>query len=309
MGGISLTIIVVASALSAHAAALSERGEPQGSDLVPVAHPDEEQAAAPDRESPKLASATSDQTFLPITPCRIVDTRIVGGPIAAGVTRNYYFYSTSAAYSWSSQGGAAGSAGGASGACPGTVFPSGPAPSAAAVTVTVVAPSAAGNWIVWGGANPVPTISALNWNAGNIAANTTVITGGGRFGTGSGGAIRDFAVRYNGPSGAADFVADVVGYFIENQATALQCYETVPRSAGSSVLREAVRVTSDNCTAPWTLVKGNCDVDLHNGAMYLVEQYAIGPFPQAIWNCTYVNSNGSTHSVYASAICCRVPGR
>ena len=144
---------------------------------------------------------------------------------------------------------------------------------------------------------------------GNIAANTTVITGGGRAGSGAGGAIRDFAVSYNGPSGVADLVVDVVGYYIENQATSLQCYETVPRSAVSNVKFQAVGVSSDSCTAPWSLTKGNCDVDLHNGSMYMVEQYAIGPFPQAKWRCTYVNSTGTTHSVYASAICCHVPGR
>src|SRR5437773_4938685 len=157
----------------------------------------------------KLGSTTTDQVFIPIAPCRIVDTRNVGGMIAAGTTRNFYFYASNSSFDWSTQGGAAGAA---SSTCPGTINPNGGAPSAAVVTVTVVSPSAAGNWIIWGGANPIPTISALNWNAGDIDANTTIIPGGGRSSSGPGGPVKDFAVAYNGPSGSAHFVADVVGY-------------------------------------------------------------------------------------------------
>jgi len=158
----------------------------------------------------KLGSPTTDQVFIPIVPCRVVDTRNVGGQIAAGFTRNYDFYASTAGFDFSTQGGAAGAA---STACPGTVNPNGGAPSAAMMTVTVVSPSDAGNWVIWGGANPVPTASALNWSGpGQILANTTVAPGGGRAGTGPGGAILDFAVKYNGPIGNAHFIADVVGW-------------------------------------------------------------------------------------------------
>ena len=175
----------------------------------------------------KLGSASTDQVFIPLAPCRIVDTRNAGGPIAAGTTRNFYFFAGSGSFDWFTQGGA----GLATTTCPGTITPNGGAPSAAVITVTVVSPTAAGNWIVWGGANPIPTASALNWNAGQVLANTTVVPAGGRSGTGPGGAIKDFAVTYNGPTGSAHFVADVVGYLVENQATALDCLETATASA------------------------------------------------------------------------------
>src|SRR5689334_19242792 len=121
----------------------------------------------------KLASTSTDQTFVPIVPCRIVDTRNVGGPIAASTTRNFLFYSTGASDDWSDQGGIAGPT---AATCPGTILPNGGvnSPSAAVVTVTVVSPSAAGNWVLWGGASPTPTASALNWaGPGQILANTT----------------------------------------------------------------------------------------------------------------------------------------
>src|SRR5262245_56337155 len=114
----------------------------------------------------KLGSTTTDQVFIPITPCRVVDTRNVGGPINFGTTRNFYFWSELTGYSWASQGGTPfPSSTGAGTTCPLTVNPNGGAPSAAMATVTVVNATAAGNFIIWGGANPIPTASALNWTA------------------------------------------------------------------------------------------------------------------------------------------------
>ncbi len=44
-----------------------------------------------------LGDASSDLVFIPITPCRVVDTRNVGGNIGPFGTRNFYFYSVPAA--------------------------------------------------------------------------------------------------------------------------------------------------------------------------------------------------------------------
>src|SRR5262249_55123990 len=66
----------------------------------------------------KLRSLTGDPVFVPITPCRVVDTRNVGGPINAGAARNFYYYTQGASGDWSSQGGPPGGAGGT---CPGTI--------------------------------------------------------------------------------------------------------------------------------------------------------------------------------------------
>ena len=46
----------------------------------------------------KLGSTTTDQVFIPITPCRVVDTRNVGGPISFGAARNFNFYASTAGY-------------------------------------------------------------------------------------------------------------------------------------------------------------------------------------------------------------------
>ena len=65
-----------------------------------------------------LGSTTIDQVFIPITPCRVVDTRASSGgtgPISAGNERDFYFYNVNPSWSW--QTGASGS--GAQGGQPG----------------------------------------------------------------------------------------------------------------------------------------------------------------------------------------------
>jgi hypothetical protein len=251
----------------------------------------------------KLGSATTDQVFLPIVPCRIVDTRNVGGPISAGTTRNFYFYAAPS-YDWSIQGGAGGLA---QSACPLTVNPAGllVAPSAAVMTITVVSPSAAGNWIVWGGADPVPTISALNWNPGDISANTLVVTGGARGGTGSGGTLKDFAVRYNGAAGSAHFVADVVGYLVENAATPVQCSETAATSTTIFYYGPGA-IDSPFCQTGYSVTSGRCESTGHN-IVRVEKSYSVG---SNRWHCGFQNLDVyNTYTISATAICCRVPGR
>jgi hypothetical protein len=252
-----------------------------------------------------LGSATIDQVFTPITPCRIVDTRNVGGPISAGVTRNYFFYSVSSTYNFgTNQGGAAGAVGTV---CPAVYF--NPAagtgsqpnvPSAAMITVTVVSPSAAGNWVVWGGASPIPTISALNWSGpGQILANTTVVPYGGRIGGGPGGGILDFAVYYNGPSGSAQFIADVVGYYTPPFGTALSCVETAQSTTSCAALTGNCDVAPPACPAGYNNTAINCDTD-----NYFTYNSGFN-----INRCYWHNTAPGSTTGYASRHCCRVDGR
>ena len=246
----------------------------------------------------KLGSATTDQVFIAIAPCRIVDTRNLLGPIAAGLARNYHFYAASAAIDWgTSQGGTAGTAGTV---CPGTVNPNGGAPSAAVVTVTVVSPSAAGNFIMWGGASPTPTVSVLNWNnPGDIAANTTVVPGGGRTGAGPGGAVQDFAVAYNGPSGQAQVVVDVVGYFVENLATPLDCFNTA-RLQTAIAANQIGFVNLPACPTGYTRTSMTCVLE-GRGTVN-----AIGEDLNQCWGQAPATV---ADTLDAGSRCCRIPGR
>jgi hypothetical protein len=257
-----------------------------------------------------LGSATTDQVFLPITPCRIVDSRNAGGGgvISFGQQRDYYFYANAASptWSWSTQGGQAGTA---VASCPGTTLAAGGTlgstpPSAAVATVQVVSPTAAGNFLIWGGAGALPTSSALNWAAGQTLANTTVIPAGGR-----GAGVLDFTVYYNGPSGAAHVVVDVIGYFVQSGATALQCNLQTNIGVGAANFPTGTnfQLSFPGCTAGYSATGNGCG---YNGnipaAAYLQEST---PF---FGYCNWFNNSGQTlsrSSFYAETRCCRVPGQ
>jgi hypothetical protein len=245
----------------------------------------------------KLGSATSDLVYVPITPCRAVDTRIVGGPINFQTQRDFFFYSDGA-NGFAGQGGDAGPLGTT---CPSTVFAGGTPPAAAAATVTAVNTTAAGNFVVWGGgpASSAPTISALNWDqAGQVIANTTIIPGGLR----AGGNL-DFTVRYNGPSGSSNVVVDIVGYFIENTATALDCTTNAASVSIPSQFGVDTPLAYPGCPAGYTRTGGFCNGGGGTGTngVYLIET---GPA-----TCTWRNTSGAAQTGNAVSQCCRVPGR
>jgi hypothetical protein len=268
----------------------------------------------------KLGSATTDQVFFPITPCRIVDTRFAtngsyAGPIAAGTQRNFYFYVASdATWRWSTQGGPDALA---YQFCPGTVLTAinggtlGGVPSAAVATVTVVNATAAGNFIVWGGlplgpGSPYPVTSALNWSGpGQVLANTTVIPYGGR----SGGAL-DFTVRYNGPTGQADVIVDVIGYFLRNDATALDC--TVVEQPGSSpnpiANGSSFVIETPDCPTGYRQTGSACKYNGVAMAGLALQGNYYANYPACHWR-NQTGGNVAWTSFYAVSYCCRVPGK
>jgi hypothetical protein len=141
----------------------------------------------------------------------------------------------------------------------------------------------------------------LNWNnAGDIAANTTVVPAGGRTGSGPGGAIQDFAVAYNGPTGQAQVVVDVVGYFVENLATALDCVDT--SLATSPVAANALgSVAFPACPTGYTRVGAAICGLTGSGWMNSIDLPANNCFGHALAT--------TADTVYAASRCCRVPGR
>lgn len=252
----------------------------------------------------KLGTVNTDLVFVPVSPpCRIVDTRNTGLGISAGTQRPFYFYSDGTPSSWSSQGG---DAGGVATACPATTSTSAGGtlgnvpPYAVMANITAVNTTAAGNFIAWGGSpGAIPNTSVLNWDhAGTIIANTTVIPWGGR----SGGSL-DFTVRYNGPSGFSDVVVDVMGYFVENAATPLDC--TTATASGPINIGTGSDTTISYATCPtgYTRTGGYCNGGASTGTsgIYIVETGAAA--------CVFRNLGGASATGNAISQCCRVPGR
>ena len=132
--------------------------------------------------------------FIPITPCRVADTRTAdgpfGGPSLAGQSGRYFVIpdgtcdvpSTAAAYS---------------------------------LNVTVVPYGSLGYLTVWPSGEAQPLVSTLNSLDGRIKANAAIVPAGGS------GAISVFATD------TTDLVLDIDGYFVPN-TSALEFYQVTP---------------------------------------------------------------------------------
>ena len=249
-----------------------------------------------------LGSAGIDQTFTPITPCRVVDTRNVGGPIGPFVTRNFFFYTATSGTNWSTlQGGVSGAAGTV---CPGTVF-SGYVPSAAVATITVTGQGGNGNLIVWQGTSPVASASTMSYFASGDIAVLAVIPGGGRTATGPGGAVQDFGVFVNAFT-PTNVVVDIVGYYTQPAATALQCTYPVTAGAGTIANGNYVIVTVPACQGNTTRTGVGCFSQTSPAGVNLLEASLFN-----FTDCTWINQSGASVNAagfFAESACCSVPG-
>jgi hypothetical protein len=156
---------------------------PNGPQPNPPGHP----LLAPDalNQQPQL-----EDQFVPITPCRIVDTRAGGGALAAGTIRDFYVGGT---VGFAPQGGKSGGCG----------IPIG-ATSIAAV-LTAVTPSHAGFLRAWPQSSPEPAATILNYS--------TVTSGtGATLSIKANGAP---ALRVHNYAGATQLVIDVTGYYAD----------------------------------------------------------------------------------------------
>jgi hypothetical protein len=166
----------------------------------------------------------NDYVYVPITPCRIVDTRPAkggSGPITAGTSKNFFSNNNPL--------GAIVGQGGSATGCPAIPLD----PPAIVATVTAVTPAAAGNITAYPYLATLPTASTVNYalpGTGLNLANTTVIPTCVICGL-------DFSIFAN--AGTVDVVVDVVGYFEVPQcpvgSTGFNghCYETTTRAAAT----------------------------------------------------------------------------
>jgi len=135
--------------------------------------------------------AKSESVFVPITPCRVADTRIAGGAIANGGTRAFYVRGTTG---FNTQGGHVGGCG----------VPS----SATGVTanVTVPAVSAGGGYMIgWPYGSSMPHTNFVTYPTQQTVTVNPI------FALATGGADPSLAIRNQGHT--AHVVIDVTGYY------------------------------------------------------------------------------------------------
>jgi outer membrane lipoprotein-sorting protein len=164
--------------------------------LVVVSTVSAQEKAASAGEGPlNLGDSQADLVYTPVAPCRIIDTRLAGGPIAGGTTRNFRVTGTDL----SAQGGSATGCG----------IPSGPA-TAAVINFVAVNPAGPGDLRITPFGTPMPTASILNYAAvpGLNIANGPAVT---ICDPAVAACSSDFTIQAD--VGATQVVADVQGYF------------------------------------------------------------------------------------------------
>lgn len=158
---------------------------------------------------PLVGSDTMDLVFTPVTPCRLVNTLVAGGILAAGSTRSFTVNGT-----LTGQGG-----NGAGCGMPAENLFLGE-PVAAMLTVVAVQPTGAGNLRAFATGGAVPNAAVINYldltastgNANDNIANTTVVPL-----TSNAFNANEFTIQCDVAS--THLVVDVVGYFWKPQGS------------------------------------------------------------------------------------------
>lgn len=242
-------------------------------------------------------------------PCRVWDSRFGMGPLAAFSATQVWGYSISAGYSWSTGGSQGGTGTAGSGNCTGTVFPATP-PVSVVATVVVVNTSSTGALRAWNGGTALTVGGILGWNAGDVLSNTTVIPMDRSITAYPGsGYKRDFGLYNNSPT-AIDTIVDVVGYFIENRATPLDCVNVTNTSTSTTNLD--VLVTASACPAGYTPTGINCassGVGSDNVSVIKSFINPLGGGAPSTGFCRFRNAGGASQTYWGYLTCCRVPGR
>lgn len=237
--------------------------------------------------SKTLGSVDNDLTFTAITPCRIADTRVAGGAIAANSARNFYAVAVAAGADFTSQGGSATDCNVA-----------GIGASAVVVNVTAVTPATAGFATVYRFGDTRPLAASVNYTAGAIV-NNSVIVGIPNPLTASDFSIYTFAQSH--------YVVDIVGYFAPPQATALECVSSGVLLGNIIAANSRQSFNAASCPAGFKATTPFCLSDTDD--VNLIGSGYFANDPSTTTFCRFHNKTASPQTVFSSSVCCRVPGR
>ncbi|WP_426322106.1 hypothetical protein [Microbacterium sp. E-13] len=187
--GIVAAIALATGAVAAAAAVGNPPPPPRDSTQARQAGPDQSSALAA-----ASTGAGSEQLFVPISPCRIVDTRAAGGKLAASETRSFYVGGTTG---FTGQGGASAGCGIPAGA------------TGASISLTSTQSGGAGRIIAFPAGIAAPNSTMLSYtSASNVTSTPTV--------TLRPGADRHLSVKNY--STTTHLVIDVLGYYVSQMS-------------------------------------------------------------------------------------------
>lgn len=219
--------------------------------------------------APALGSSTTDLVFVPLAPCRIIDTRLAGGALAAGVPRDFQVAGTT---EFGAQGGTQGGCG----------VPAGSAePNAPAVVVNFIAvgPSGPGNLVAWAYGEPKPNASVINYSnvPGLNIANGVVVPIAGTN-------LVPADLRIQADVSGTHVVADVTGYFTRfniDQFSDTQKSITVVSEGGAVDLSAGACTVVNSCTitaesSGQVIVRAWSQISLNHGTNIGGDRIAVG---------------------------------
>ncbi|MBL8262384.1 MAG: hypothetical protein JNM58_08165 [Xanthomonadaceae bacterium] len=225
-----------------------------------------------------LGDLAQDLAFTPVQPCRIVDTRIAQGAVAAGQVRSYR---AAGRTSYADQGGSATNCG-LQNEVPGAVM----------LSVTAVSPAQAGYATVFTAGTTVPGTASLNYVAGAVVNNAAVVR------VPNPATAYDFSIYSYATS---DYVVDVIGFFAAPQATALSCVDSGLAQVTIGIGATG-QVTAPACLPGYTATQLDCESG--SWSMPIVFSSLRGG-----GICGARNGGNTAATLTAARRCCRVPGR
>ena len=230
----------------------------------------------------QLGSSSSDLVFNPITPCRIVDTRSAGGVITSSTYRSFKSWGAS----FTSQGGSSTDCG----------IPQSANVAAVALNLLVIAPIGEGWIAAWPYGLPRPLVSNLNFTAGAVLANFTLLKVDQ---TGSNGYWNLFTTT------TTHFVADVTGYY--TKPVSVGSFECETQSGPTLIFANTSSTGSQVCSAGYVLTGGGCHDWATDGSVVIAKS---SPMDGNVgWFCRWQSKSLIDVTGFVDARCCRVPGR
>ena len=233
-----------------------------------------------------LGDTGADLVFTPVTPCRIIDTRIATGTYAGAIGPDTGKQFSVSLANYTAQGGSATG-------CGITI-----APAAVAIDVTSVSPqSGQGNLRVIQTGGGTPTASLVNYNAGINIANAAVARSAGSLGGSN-------IYIYSGNS-TSHVVVDIMGYFAAPVATAA---ETIKVQLTTSCANGANCSLNPTCPAGYGMTGGGGSVLAWTAGFDII--WDAPPYSGTSgWLCQADNNSGATQTFVCAVMCARVPGR
>lgn len=230
-----------------------------------------------------LGSTVADTTYTPLPNgrCRIADSRTITSPLPGGVTRGIDVEDIG---SYLTQGGTGSTAGQGSANCGIPSFA-----TAFVVSISAITTGSSGFFKLFENGQAFSTGNTALYEPAVSASNDVIVK-----------SCQSCAVELSVYSSTnVHYVLDVIGYYMPNEATALQCVETANTIVSGIAPGGTANANAPACAAGYTQTSTNCE-----SSSWLV------PFVFfQDGTCSARNNDAGAQEIRASRTCCRVPGR